>query len=79
MAKVPERHRERYECERERKICGQINPRRKKQIPEANQRRQPGEGTRARIAAVTADVRSGLAKTAGFWLMSKKEAESGRV
>jgi len=34
-----------YEYERERKRCGQTNPKRKKEIRATNQRRQPAEGT----------------------------------
>jgi len=43
-ARSPERHRERHECDSKRKRCAQTNPRRKKEMRAANQRRQPGEG-----------------------------------
>jgi len=40
----------------------QTNPKRKKEMQAANQRRQPGEGTGAQIGAVTGDVGSGVAR-----------------
>jgi len=73
--RFPERHRERYECERERKRCGQTNPKRKKEMRAANQRRQPCKGTGAGIVAVTGDVGFSLGKTTRFQLISERDAE----
>jgi len=78
-ARFPKRHRERYDCERQKKKCRKTNPRRKKEIPAANQRRQPARAPRAGITAVISNVGSGLSKTAEFRLISGREAELGRV